>query len=280
MTTRLSAFVIAMNEADRIAPTLAALGEVADEIVVVDSGSRDETAAIAARAGARVVHQDWLGYGPQKRVAEDLCTNDWLLNVDADEVLSPALIDEIARMFGGAGPAPACDAYQIAIAEVFPGEAAPAPFAYAIAPVRLYDRRKGRYADSTVHDRVVLAPGARVGRLRHPIHHFSIRSLGDEMTKLLGYAHRIAAAKEHRLRRPGALRLISEFPLAFLKAYLLRRHILRGAYGYAIAINYAYYRHMRIVAMYERWRTGVGDGAREGVAGGRASKPGTPPKDA
>jgi glycosyltransferase involved in cell wall biosynthesis len=253
MTQPISAFIISKDEADRIGPTLAALREVADEIVVVDSGSKDETVAIAQRAGARVFHQDWLGYGPQKRFAEDQCTHDWLLNLDADEVLSPELVDEIRALFQGSGPDR--DAYEIVIAEVFPGERAPAAFAYSLAPVRLYDRRKGRYADSTVHDRVDLAPGATVARLRHRVHHFSIRSLRHEMTKLLTYADRIAAAKEHRHRRPGALRLVSEFPLAFLKAYVLRRHFLRGAYGWAIAINYAYYRHMRIVAMYEHWLT-------------------------
>jgi len=253
MPLPLSAFIIARDEADRIGRTIAALRRVADEIVVVDSGSTDDTVAIAASAGARVLHQDWLGYGPQKRFAEDQCTHDWLLNVDADEVLAPELVEEIRALFAGAGPR--CDAYRISIAEVFPGEAAPALFAYSLAPVRLYDRRKGRYADSTVHDRVELAPGATVARLRHKIHHFSIRSLRHEMVKLLAYADRVATAAEHRHRRPGALRLVSEFPIAFLKAYVLRRHILRGSYGYAVAINYAYYRHMRIVAMYERWLT-------------------------
>ncbi len=252
MTLPLSTFIIARNEADRIGPVIEAAQKISSEVIVVDSGSTDATVAVAEAAGARVVHNDWPGYGPQKRFAETLCANDWLLNLDADEVLSRELSDEIREMFGRGRP-PA-DAFTIPIVEMYPGESRPAPFAYALSPVRLYRVSKGRYADSTVYDRVMLEDAAKVGSLRHPIHHYSVRSLREEAGKLLGYADAQAQAAENAGRRVSALRMISEFPLAFLKAYILRRHFLRGAYGYAIAINYAYYRHMRIVQFYERAR--------------------------
>lgn len=250
MPPPLSVFIIARNEADRIGPVIDAVREIADEIIVVDSGSDDATVAVAEAAGARVVHNDWPGYGPQKRFAESCCRNDWLLNLDADEIVPRELADEIEALF--AHQSPACDAYTIPISETYPGEAKPKSFAYTLNPVRLYRMTRGRYSPSAVHDRVKMADGARIGTLKHAIHHYSVRSMGDEMAKLLRYSDMQAAAAENKNRRVSALRLITEFPLSFLKAYVIRRNFLRGAYGYAIAVNYAFYRHIRIVKFYER----------------------------
>ena len=94
MGEKISAFIIAKNEAARIARTLEALAW-ADQIVVVDSGSTDETVAIAQAAGSEVHHREFDGYGPQKVFAEGLCRNDWVLNVDADEVVTPELAAEL-----------------------------------------------------------------------------------------------------------------------------------------------------------------------------------------
>src|SRR5215207_2758435 len=94
-----SVFIIARDEADRIGATIRAIRELTDDLVVVDSGSSDGTMDVAASLGARVIHNDWPGYGPQKRFAEDQCRHLWLLNVDADEVAPETLRDEIRRLF-------------------------------------------------------------------------------------------------------------------------------------------------------------------------------------
>ena len=88
----ISCFIIAKNEADRIVRTINSLKGWVNEVVVVDSGSSDDTMAVARRAGARAISNPWPGFGEQKRFAEDQCTNDWLLNVDADEVAPRALL--------------------------------------------------------------------------------------------------------------------------------------------------------------------------------------------
>ncbi|GGG34231.1 glycosyltransferase family 2 protein [Chelatococcus composti] len=250
MSLPLSIFVIAHNEADRIGRTLAAVRHLTDDLVVVDSGSTDETVAVAEAHGARVIFNPWPGYGPQKRFAEDQCRHQWLFNIDADEVVPPDLAAEIAALF--ANGEPPADAYETRIAEIFPGEAAPHRFAYALAPVRLYRRDKGRYSDSTVHDRVVLAPGARVRRLKGTIHHFSVRSLGDQLAKLNSYTDAQADNLEERGERVSILRLYLEFPAAFLKAYIGRRHFVRGVYGFMTAMNFAFYRYLRIAKHIER----------------------------
>lgn len=250
MTHPLSIFIITLNEADRLGRTLAAVHDLSDDIVVIDSGSTDATRDIAAQQGARVIERPFDGYGPQKRFAEDQCRHHWVLNIDADEMVPPDLKKEIATLLSAASP-PA-DAYKIRIAEVFPGEGAPHRFAYALAPVRLYRRDIGRYAASPVHDRVELPPRARVGRLRGTIHHFSVRSLGDQIAKLNAYSDAQAADLDARGAGVSRLRLFSEFPLAFIKAYLGRRHALRGVYGFMTAMNFAFYRYLRIAKHVER----------------------------
>ena len=246
----LSVFIIAQNEADRIGRTIAAVKDLSDDIVLVDSGSTDGTQAIAADLGARVLHNDWPGYGRQKRFAEDQCRHDWLLNIDADEVLPATLVAEIAALFAAGDPAQ--DAYKIRIAEIFPGEAAPHRFAYALAPVRLYRRDKGRYSPSPVHDRVDLVEGARVGKLKSTIHHYSVRSLGEQMDKLNAYSDAQADDLDKRGVTLSAFRLMAEFPANFIKAYIGRRHALRGVYGFMTAMNFAFYRYLRVAKHWER----------------------------
>lgn len=248
----LSVFIIARNEADRLGATIRAVRELADDIVVVDSGSTDGTQALAAALGARVIHNPWPGYGPQKRFAEAQCRHDWLLNLDADEVVPGDLAREIRALF--AAGEPRRPAWRIAIAEIFPGEGRPHALAYTLTPVRLYRRDRGRYSASPVHDRVVLEPGVTPGRLKGVIHHFSVRSLGDQLDKLNRYSDQQADDLEARGVVIPTWRVFVELPGNFLKAYLGRRHIVRGTYGFLTAMNYAISRHLRVAKHVERRR--------------------------
>lgn len=250
---RISTFIIARNEADRIGETIRAVARISDEVVVVDSGSTDDTGGVARAAGARIVSNPWPGYGLQKRFGEDQCRNDWVLNLDADEVVPEALAREIETLLATPGGPPR-DAYRLGIAEIFPGEARPHRWAYTLWPVRLYRRSRGRYSASPVHDRVALQPGVRPGRLRNVVHHFSVRSLGDQIAKLNRYSDQQADDLAARGVVIPAWRVYAELPAAFLKAYVGRRHGLRGTYGFLTAMNYAIARHLRLAKHYERRR--------------------------
>ena len=100
----ISCFIIAKDEADRIGRTIESVQPWVNEVIVVDSGSTDDTMAVAIRAGARAISNAWPGFGQQKRFAEDQCTNDWLLNIDADEVVTPELCREIEALFANGSP--------------------------------------------------------------------------------------------------------------------------------------------------------------------------------
>jgi glycosyltransferase involved in cell wall biosynthesis len=236
----LSVFIITYNEADRLPLVLEALANLSDDIVVVDSGSDDGTQELARKASARVIEHPFPGYGPQKRFAEGKCRHPWLLNLDADEIISAELRSEIASLFNGGEPA--ADAYEIAIHEMFPGETEPHPFGYALTPVRLYRRDKGSYNPSPVHDRVDLKPGAKVSRLKGRIRHISVRSLGHQLEKLNSYTDAQVLDLEARGVNVMTSRVFLEFPGAFLKAYFGRRHVLRGIYGFMTAMNLAWER--------------------------------------
>jgi glycosyltransferase involved in cell wall biosynthesis len=247
-----SVFIIAKNEADRIGETIRAVRDLTDDLVVIDSGSTDGTQTIAEELGARVIFNEWPGYGPQKRFGEDQCCHPWLFNVDADEVVPRSLAAEIQALF--AEGEPHCQAYEIGIAEIFPGEAAPHPWAYTLWPVRLYRKDHGRYSPSLVHDRVDLEPRTKIGRLKAVIHHRSVRSLGDQIAKLNRYSDQQAVDLEVRGVTIPTWRVFFELPAAFIKAYVGRRHALRGTYGFLTAMNYAISRHLRLAKHYEKKR--------------------------
>lgn len=224
---RLSCCIIARDEADRIERCIEAVKGLADEIVVVDSGSTDDTVEKARALGARVFHRDWDGYGPQKRYAEDCAAHHWVLNLDADEVVTPELAEEIRTLLSIGQPPLA--AYRVRMPVVFPGHRKPRLWAESHNYVRLYDRRRVRFRDSLVHD-TVNTRHERVGQLSHPALHYSNRSIEHVRQKLDRYTH--LQAKELR-KSPllVALRIPFEYPLVFIRYYLLRRNFTGGMFG-------------------------------------------------
>lgn len=253
MPLPLSAYIIARNEAERIGRTIAAIRDLADEVIVVDSGSTDGTQDAAQAAGARVISHAWEGYGRQKRFAEAQCRHDWLLNLDADEVVTPALHDEIQALFSAPQSLrPA--AYALRIIDVIPGDARPRRFAYAHKYVRLYHKDAGRFSTSTVHDVVHVNPGFAVRRLRGAVHHFSITDIATQVAKYNQYTDALVDDMQSRNVSRPFWRLFTEFPASFLKAYVLRRHFMRGRYGFVTAMNYAFFRYLRLAKYYEQRR--------------------------
>ena len=251
---QVSAFVIAKDEAARIGAALESVRDLVDEVVVVEWGSTDETVAIAEKHGARVVHNEWRGYGPQKRFAESCCTHRWLLNLDADEALSPELQQEMRQLF--AAGEPACDAYRLVIRAVCPHETAPMRWAYANSPIRLYDREHGSFAESTVHDSVVMDHGSVVGQLPGEVYHRGMLSLDQLVGKINSYT--TLQAEDFVARKSASIswwRMLTVLPAAFFKSFVLRRHFVWGRYGFAISMSYAFARLLRVAKIHEQQMT-------------------------
>jgi glycosyltransferase involved in cell wall biosynthesis len=224
--TPLSVCIIAKNEADRIQRCIDAVNSITDDIVVVDSGSTDDTVAIAKASGARTFYNAWVGFGPQKRFAEDCAAHDWVLNIDADEVIEPDLESEIKALLSSK---PALSAYRFRQVTVYPGRDRPRLWADAHNYVRLYDRRVVRFCDSLTHD-TVDTRGVEVGQLNGSALHFSWRTLDHVKAKLDSYTD-LQAKEMNRSRLAMRLRQPIEYPFLFFRYYVLRRHFTGGLYG-------------------------------------------------
>ncbi len=251
MKLPISVFIIAQNEADRIPLTINSVKEWVDEVVVIDSGSSDDTVSVSTFLGAKVIYNEWEGYGLQKRFGEDECNNNWLLNLDADEEITDELAQEIQALF--ATGEPPLSGYIMKVRDMLPSENKFAVLAHTNHCLRLYNRDKGRFSDSTVHDSVIMQAGEEVGRLKSPVRHRSFRSIAHAIEKMNSYT----SAQAANLQVKGGLafaciRLLFEFPVSFFKAYVLRLYILRGKRGFIYAVIYAFGRTMRIAKYLEK----------------------------
>ena len=242
----ISCFIIAKNEADRIARTIRSVRSWVDEVVVVDSESSDDTVTVARQEGARVVTQPWLGFGGQKRFGEEQCRNDWVFNIDADEVVTRELQIEIAGLFEKG--LPPFVAYGMPIDLIYPGNARPRVWARDHWYVRLYDRRFVRFRDSAIHDSVV-TDGHRIGALRATIHHHSMRSFEDMKKKLDERAWLSVKYADPHSTAPLLPRLITEIPMNFFKYYIGRVHFTGGITGLRYASIQSWYRFLKIYRM-------------------------------
>jgi len=244
----ISCFIITKNEADRVARAIHSVKSWVDEVVVVDSESSDDTVAVALSEGCRVIAQPWLGFGGQKRFAEEQCRNDWVFNIDADEVVTPELKQEIHALFEN-GPL-ALVAYGMPIHIVYPHAVKPRLWPRDTWYVRLYDRRIVRFRNSEVHDTVV-TDGHRVGQLKAPIYHYSMRSFDDMRRKL---DERMWLQVRHTDISTWKLlpRLITEFPMHLFKYYVVRRHFTGGIVGLRYATIQARYRFLKVYRLLRR----------------------------
>jgi glycosyltransferase involved in cell wall biosynthesis len=239
---KVSCTIIAMNEADRIQRTIQSLHGLVDEVLVVDSGSTDGTQSMAEALGARVIFNAWRGFGPQKRFAEDMAAHDIILNLDADEWLPEELRAELLHHLSQ--PTLPAGSFKMRMKMVYPGCEKPYPFADFHNYVRLYDRRKTRFADSLAHDEV--QPTADAIQLKAPAYHQSSRSIQHIIDKSK-YYYGLQIDEGKRKSKLGlTLRLLIEFPTQFAKFYFFRRHIFGGVYGIKFAAAAAYSRLLRI----------------------------------
>ena len=246
---KISAYIVTLNEEKRLGKTLQALKKVADEIFVIDSGSTDKTQKIAEKYGAKFVFHKWKNISAQKHYGQELCHNDWVLSLDADEVLSPELIAEIKEKM----KKPAADAYKMKICDMLPGDKKPRWLAKTYNQVRLYNRKKNNLPDDLTNDRVVVGEGAVVEQLESKVFHYSYISLTQTWFKLNMYTDELVKTAVEQGRKYSKLRLYTEFPRQFLVYYFKKRYFLYGTCGFWMATTYAYFRFLKIAKWFE-WR--------------------------
>ena len=225
----LTAVIIASDEADRIG---LAIGSVAfaDEVLVLDSGSQDETVAVAESAGARVICTDWPGHVAQKNRGLAHARHDWVLSIDADEVVSPELAAEIVELLR-CGPTQA--GYRLRRLSWWAGQPIRHGLWFPDVRIRLVDRRRARWTGSDPHDRIELAGPA--GDLRGLLEHHPFRSLSEHLATIDSYTATAAAGLLAGGRRVRLLDVVIRPFLHLMKALLLRAGFLDGVRGLMLA---------------------------------------------
>lgn len=244
-TAPLSVVVITLNAAGQIDACLRSVS-FAEEIVVVDSGSTDNTVEIALKYGARVIFQAWLGFGPQKQFAVSRASHDWVLCLDADERVS----DELRASIVETVESPHAAAYRMARSNRFMGRFLRHGEGYPDWSLRLFDRRHARWSDDSVHEKVLAEAG--VGTLRGDLLHESAEDLAAYLEKQNRYTTLQAETMYARGQRAGLGQLVLSPALRFLRFYLLRLGLLDGVPGLvhiAIGCGGSFLKYAKLLAL-------------------------------
>lgn len=226
---QISATVITLDEEANLGRCLASLRGVADEVVVLDSGSRDRTEQIAREGGARFFPQPWLGYGPQKNAATDRATHDWILSLDADEALSDELRASLVAL-KAAGPG--ADAYEVSRLNWYCGRFLRHSGWYPDRKVRLWRKGAARWSDATIHELVEPAPGARVGRLRGDLLHYTCLTRAQHLRTIERFTTLSAEALARAGRDASPWKRVASPAAHFLRDYVLKLGFLDGIQGF------------------------------------------------
>ena len=242
---RVSAIIITKNAGTMIRRCLESVAW-ADETIVVDSGSSDDTAEICRAMGVRFkVTPDFPGFGPQKNRALDLASGDWVISIDADEWITPELRDEMRAAM--ADPA-AAQAYAVPRRSSFCGRYMKHSGWWPDYVVRLFRREAARFSDDQAHERLVVTGATR--KLRHPLMHEAISDMEQMLGKMNLYSSASARMLHARGRRASISTALLHGGWAFFRTYVLRRGFLDGREGFILAVANAegsYYRYIKLM---------------------------------
>jgi len=243
---RVSVTIITLNESAHIAAAIDSAGW-ADEVLVVDAGSTDDTAAIARARGARVSSREWSGYVDQKNHAASLASHDWILSLDADERITPALATEVRALLADEPP---LRGYRVPRVTFHLGRWVRTTDFYPDYQTRLYDRRAARWQGKYVHESVTVDGGV-VGQLTSELQHYSYCDLRDHLDRINRYTTLAARQLHESGRRAGVLDLLLHPPAAFVRNYVLRRGFADGAAGLTISLVNAYSVMLKFAKLWE-----------------------------
>jgi len=253
----ISVFIITKNEEELISNAILSVKDFADEIIIVDSGSTDQTVSIADKLGARTLYNAWPGYVKQKIYAESLCRNKWILNIDADEELSLEFISRLREIFASGSPN---KAYICQMVMVHRLEGKLKLFAPKTKAIRLYhiDYAGFVFGDLTsdCHDSVCLKnkDNSLLGFIKEPILHRSVRSIEQFLGKSNYYTSLQANELFNKSRQVSLIRLLFEPFFYFFKYYFIRRYFVFGINGFIDSMIFSFTKFIRLAKLREKYQ--------------------------
>lgn len=243
---KISAVIITNNEEKRIADAIKSVAW-ADELLVVDSESTDKTREIAESLGAKVLIKKWQGFSKQKQFAVENASNDWILSLDADEIISDELKNEIEKI-KSKPKSEIADGYKIPRLNFYMNR--PVRFGgwYPDWQLRLFDRRKGSWKEVLIHESVQIKPGSKIEKLKSDIFHYSIKNAAQHH-KMIGERYAPLAARQmfETGKKTSQLKIFTVGFTTFLHNFLIKGGILDGFTGFCIArfaAHHAYLKHL------------------------------------
>ncbi len=246
---KLTVTVITHNEAPHISAALESVSW-ADEIIVIDSRSTDDTVELAGRLATRVEVRDWPGYGAQKNYAASMASNDWILSLDADERVTPALASEIRELLAGS---PAASGYRIPRVAFHLGKWIRTTDWYPDYQLRLYDRRAGRWNERRVHESIEL--NGSPGQLRRELQHYPYRDISHHLQTIDRYTT-LAAEEWHASgRRASGPEILFHTEWAFARNFVFKAGFKDGAAGLIVSSLNSYYVFLKLAKLWELGRS-------------------------
>mgnify|MGYP001773676789 FL=1 len=239
----LSVLIRTKNEERNIGRAIRSVLPLADEIVVLDSGSTDRTVEIAKNLGAKVFFKEWEGYGKQLNYGIGLCSKDWILVLDADEEVSSELRESIKKELKN----PRYEVYKLCRKTFYLGDFLNHAW-YPEWRVRLFKKGKVRF-EGELHERVIFE--GKAGKLKGDIHHYSYKSLEDQYLKTIRYAKIMADRMKEEGKRFRLYNLIFNPLWYFFKIYFLKLGFLDGLRGFLVAMSGAIYVFLKYKFLYE-----------------------------
>ncbi len=254
----LSIIIAAKNEARRIRSCVESAA-FADEVLVLDSGSQDDTAAQARSAGATVHVTDWPGYGPQQQRGIQLATGDWVLSLDADELISVSLRDEILSVI----QKPDFDAYRLPRHSSFCGEFIEHSGWRPDYTLRLVRRDLAGFTDHFLHAHMTV--DGSTGDLRSPLLHYSYMDLDDVLEKLSRYSKGAALDLQARNVSSTLTKAVLKGVWAFFRTYFLKLGFMDGRMGLVLAIYNSHTTYYKYLRLWIRGRPSIAHGDKPGA---------------
>ena len=241
---KLSVTVITHNESRHVAAALASVSW-ADELIVIDAQSTDDTVAIARQFTDRVIVREWQGYVEQKNYAASLAAHDWVLSLDADERITAKLGAEIRATL----QSPDRHAYRMPRVTWHLGRWIRTTDWYPDFQLRLYDRRHARWTGKYVHETVTV--NGSIGELREEILHFPYRDIAHHLETIDRYTTYAARQMRESGRHAGPLQLLVHPPLAFVRNYVAHGGFRDGSVGFIVSTLNAYYVFLKFAKLWE-----------------------------
>ncbi len=228
---KLSAIIITKNEERNIGRCVDSLLDVADDIVVVDSGSDDSTEAICKEKGVRFFYNQWTGYIEQKNFANGLAAHDYILSIDADEALSDQLRASILKIKGSFK----ADAYEMNRLTNYCGRWIRYGGWYPDTKLRLFHRKKFEWGGEPIHENIVQKqPDVRVDKLDGDLLHYSYYDIAQHIAQANHFTNMTAALAVEKGKSAGMLKIIFSPMVKFIRDYFIRLGFLDGYYGYVV----------------------------------------------